>query len=195
MRKGRALKKVAAPATACPQLKGVALCLHAPFLSRGSDVGAVPDWCKNFPCRKILVVGTNKPSDTRVPSDGTPTRATTAPNLSGDTRHAFLNSLVLLVEASIHAHLACTRNLSWGTEESRNKMAARLCALTGDLYALSPGRREIRTISGAEWREGKFQGGGRDLVFSDGRPTLSELALTREAFERAIEQLVVTSRP
>ena len=130
-----------------------------------------------------------------MPTEGTPSRATRAPSPSGNTRHAFLNSLVLLVEASIHAHLACTRNLSWGTEESRNKMAARLCELTGELYALSPDRRQIRTISAAECREGKFSFGGRDLVFSDGRPTISELALTREAFERAIEQLVATSRP
>jgi hypothetical protein len=130
-----------------------------------------------------------------VSTDGTPSRAATGPGPSGDARHAFLNSLVLLVEASIHAHLACTRNLSWGTEESRNKMAARLCELTGELYALSPGRRQIRTVSAAECRDGKFRGGGRDLVFSDGRPTISELALTREAFERAIEQLVATRRP
>ena len=174
---------------------GVAQWLQTPSLSRGSDVGFLPDWCNNLPRRKIPGVGTNKQGMTRLPTEGAPTPATPAPASSGDAHHAFLNSLVSLVEASIHAHLACTRNLSWGTEESRNKLAARLCELTGELYALSPGRRQIRTISAAECREGAFQGGGRDLVFSDGRPTLSELALTREAFERAIEQLVAASRP
>jgi hypothetical protein len=113
---------------------------------------------------------------------------------SDEARHAFLNSLVSLAEASVHANLASTRNLSWGTEESRNKMAARLCELVLELYSLSPDRQQIRRITAAECRKGAFKRGGEDLFFPDGRETIRGLAMTREAFERAIKQIAQESR-
>jgi hypothetical protein len=114
---------------------------------------------------------------------------------AGEAHHAFLNGLVSLAEASVHAHLAATRNLSWGTEESRNKIAARLCELATELYVLTPDRQQIRRITAIECREGVFKRGGEDLFFPDGRETISGLAMTREAFERAIQQIAEESRP
>jgi hypothetical protein len=70
-------------------------------------------------------------------------------------------------------------------------MAARLCELV-DLYSVSDDRQHIRMLSAADCQGGTFRSGGRELAFSDGRPTLSGLALKRKALDKAIEQISAT---
>lgn len=109
--------------------------------------------------------------------------------LSGAAREEFIDALIPLQEACIIAHVEATGFRSWGTDETRDVMAARLCGLL-DLYAVSDDRLEIRKISSTEWRAGAFVGGGRELVFSDGRPPVRGLTVTRKGLDQAIEQIV-----
>ena len=108
-------------------------------------------------------------------------------------RLELLDRLTSLLEASLLAYLACNDHRSWGKDEDRDRMAARLCELL-ELYAVSQDTLDIRKLGAAELREGAFRGGGRELVFSDGRPAIGGLAVEREALEKAIEQLTGKSR-
>jgi len=57
------------------------------------------------------------------------------------------------------------------------------------LYALSPNREQIQTLTASDLRGGRFTRGGEVLSFDDGRPEIRGICMTRAALKVALETL------
>ena len=67
-------------------------------------------------------------------------------------------------------------------------MALELSRLVS-LYALSPNREQIQTLTASDLRGGRFVRGGEALTFDDGRPEIRGICMTRAALKVALETL------
>ena len=103
-------------------------------------------------------------------------------------KHQELNNLVTMAEAAMTAYLQSTGSTARIAESTRNLYAELLSRLV-TLYALSEDRQQVRALTRADVDGGIFRDGGREICFSDGRPSVRELALTRTALKSAIERL------
>ena len=103
-------------------------------------------------------------------------------------QHDLLNSLVAMPEAAGLAHLSVTPNAGKPTDAHRETMAGEL-ALLVTLYSLSPSREQIQTLTASDLRGGRFVQGGSEIAFDDGRPSISDICMTRAALNIATQTI------
>lgn len=101
-------------------------------------------------------------------------------------QHDLLNSLVSMVEAATLAYMATTPNAGKPTDTHREAMAREIAQLV-TLYALSPSREQIQTLTASDLRGARFVDGGATISFDDGRPDISGVCMTRTALNIALE--------
>jgi hypothetical protein len=99
-----------------------------------------------------------------------------------------LNSLVSMPEAAAMAFISTAPGGRKPSEADSDAMALQLSRLVS-LYALSPNREQIQTLTQSDLRGGRFAGGGEVLAFDDGRPEIRGICMTRAALKIALETL------
>jgi hypothetical protein len=103
-------------------------------------------------------------------------------------QHDLLNSLVSMPEAAAMAHISTVRGGRTPSDAESEAMALELSRLV-TLYALSPNREQIQTLTESELRGGRFLHGGGVLTFDDGRPEIRGICMTRAALNAAVQRL------
>jgi hypothetical protein len=103
-------------------------------------------------------------------------------------QHDLLNSLVSMPEAAAMTFISTVAGGRKPTDADSEAMALELSRLVS-LYALSPNREQIHTLTASDLRGGRFARGGDVLVFDDGRPEIRGICMTRAALKVALETL------
>jgi hypothetical protein len=101
-------------------------------------------------------------------------------------QHDLLNSLVSMVEAATLAYIATTPDARKPTDTHREAMAHEIAQLV-TLYALSPDREQIQTLTASDLRGARFVEGGATISFDDGRADIPGVCMTRTALNIALE--------
>jgi hypothetical protein len=103
-------------------------------------------------------------------------------------QHDLLNSLVTMPEAAAIAFISTVPGGRKPTEADSEAMALELSRLVS-LYALSPNREQIQTLTASDLRGGRFIYGGEAIAFADGRPQIRGICMTRAALKAALDTL------
>jgi hypothetical protein len=101
------------------------------------------------------------------------------------SRHVLLNSLVTMSEAITLAHVSTVQDAAKPDAAERAAMAHRLSGLVA-LYAVSPDREEILTVTADDLDGARFSEEEDVLEFDDGRAPIAGLCMTRAALNAAI---------
>jgi hypothetical protein len=107
---------------------------------------------------------------------------------NNNARHLLLNSLVSMSEAITFAHVSTVQDAGKPDDGQREAMAKTLSCLVA-LYALSPDREQILTLTASDLRDARFTEQGDIIEFDDGRAAISGLCMTRAALNAAIEAI------
>lgn len=105
--------------------------------------------------------------------------------LENEAKERLLADLVPMPEAALLTHLSAFGMDHTISRLHRDDMAQALARLV-PVYAVSDDRQTVWSLAAADLEGGFFAEGGRVVRFTDGRPPITGLAVTRSALKAAV---------